>query len=64
MTYNNVDHCSTLEIKSDHEMMLSLQRGLRTALKKNHEGSAEKIAILSEMLRVCEMYQEIVHAQK
>jgi hypothetical protein len=63
MTYNNIDCCSTVGIQSDHEMMLSLQRGLRTALRKN-KGSAEKRAILSEMLRVCEMYQEIRHAQK
>ena len=65
MTYNNnVDYCSTLEIQSDHETMLSLERDLRIALRKNQEGSAEKRAILSEMLRVCEMYREIRHAQK
>lgn len=65
MTYNNnVDYGSTQELQSDHEMMLSLEKGLRTALRKNHEGSAEKRAILSEMLRICKMYREIRHAQK
>jgi hypothetical protein len=64
MTYNNnIDNCSTLEIQSDHEMMLSMERGLRIALRKN-QGAAEKRAILSEMLRICKMYREIRHAQK
>ena len=39
MTYNNVDYCSALEIQSDHEMMPSLERGLRTALRKNQQSS-------------------------
>lgn len=61
MTYNNIDYCSTLEIQSDYEMMLSLETGLRIALRKN-QASAEKRVILGEMLHLRDVSRLHLHA--